>query len=203
MNQAIGDLRPQGGPGRKLLYGLFLLAALATVRTASAGAIRHHHAAHADARATLSASAADPWGAYWQSALQHHTMHVKGPRALSILSLSADGTLPESPLVQYLEWRQGLHASVFDSFHPSIAQLLKHVAHTPRMTSPTPVPTPSTPVLGGPPVPIQPPGFTPLSTPTSDEIISPPQVPEPSGFAVGSALIVAGAWARRRMSRPS
>ncbi len=197
MNESMGGHRPERGPSRNLIAILGFGAILGLSSPAVAGAIRHHHVAEVTTQARVKASAADPWGAYWQDALKHHWMHVSGPKALSILSLSADGTLPVSPFVEYLEWRQGLHAKIFDSFHPDIAKLLKKVAHTPSLATPSP-----TPVFPGGPVPIQPPDFTPVTPATpliEPQSLNPPQVPEPASGLLALAMIAAGILARRKI----
>ena len=103
MNEPMGDHEPDGGMSRKSIVSLLFGVAMFVASPASAGVIHHHHVVHESSRARLQASAVNPWGAYWQDALQNHRMHVTGPKALSILSLSAVGTLPTSPFVQYLD----------------------------------------------------------------------------------------------------
>ena len=190
MNEPMGGRRPEPGPGRNLISILGFGVLLAVSSPAYAGGIRHHHLAEVRTQARVRAAAADPWGAYWQDALNHHRMHVNGPKALSILSLSADGTLPASPFVEYLQWRQGLHAKVFDSFHPDIAKVLKRVSHAPSLVPPS--------VPGG-PVPIQPPDFTPLGPLISPQSLNPPQVPEPATGLLALGMIAAAVVARRKI----
>ncbi|MDB5352756.1 MAG: hypothetical protein JWN86_4003 [Planctomycetota bacterium] len=197
MNEPIGDPRPDNG-GRCNIIAALIIGSLALVvpTSADAGAIRNH-TLHAKSSHVVSASSADPWGSYWQNALKHHSLHVSGPKALSILALAPDGSLPMSPFAAYLLWRRGLSTERFDSFHPEIAKILRKIKITQIPPIVNPPTTPSQPGQVIPPgtvVPIQPPDFTPL-TPTQELI--PPQVPEPASGLM-AVMMVGGAVAARR-----
>ena len=180
MTESIGDRRAPRGPGRKLLMILVLgLVAWASCPPAQAGPIRRQVAL----KATLQPSAANQWGPYWEAALKYHWMNVHGPRGVTLLKLSADGTLPVSPFVEYLQWRQGLAVKRFDAFHPGIARLLRHV-RAGSMPSLNPTPT-------------EPPDFEAISP----QEINPPTVPEPSSAVIAAMLVGAAAVARRRARR--
>lgn len=174
-------------PGRRLALssGLILaLAGLIAVPSADAGPIRPRHPA-VHARALVRAERADPWGGYWQSALRQHRMHVQGPRALSILSVSPERTVPDSPFVEYLQWRRGRNVRRFDLVHPAIARMFRtvEIARLPALAT-----TPS-------------PSSSPTVTVSAAGDLNPPQVPEPSSGLI-ALLMIGSAAAARRWARP-
>lgn len=178
------------GSFRKRLVSLTFGATMLLVPTSGvdAGAIKH---ATVHTKATVEIQKANPWSGYWSYALKHHLLKLTGPAVHTKLALSADGTLPISPFVQYMQWREGLNAKRFDSFHPTLAQMLKK-AKTPSSGTP---PESLIPPSGG--TPILPPDFTPVTVP---ETIIPPQVPEPSTGVLAVGMIGI-AWAVRRRIR--
>ncbi len=159
-----------------------------TPSPASAGAIRPGVRAKARTMAGLQKSSANPWGAYWKAALQYRWKDVHGPRAVTMLKVSSDGTVPDSPFVQYLSWRQSLNVKRFNTFHPELVQMLRRV-------KPSTIPPLTTPIL--------PPDFTPI-TPVPDtnlpQGLNPPQVPEPA-TGVMALLMIGSAVMARRWSR--
>ena len=170
---------------------LFLLLALATA-PASAGPIRPGVKARAREMVSLQRTSANPWGAYWKAALKYHWKQVHSPRAESMLRISADGTLPNSPFVQYLTWRQSLNVKRFNFYHPGLVRMLRRVR-------PAAIPPLCTP--------IRPPGFTPIEpspfSPSDTNLpqnLNPPQIPEPT-TGVMALLMIGSAVVARRWSR--
>ena len=132
----------------------------------------------------------DQQEAFYARALQLGVVRVPRPQGLDrLLVANADGTLPDSPIVDYLQWRRGLNTPRFDSQHPFLAPILERdrIADT---QVPLPIPTgpPEVPTI--PPAPDNPPigvGGTP----------SQPQLPVPelSSLPLWIALAVGGAFA--------
>lgn len=187
--------RPSGFSAfvRNSRFGLALGVVVSLgVAPTQAGSIKHS-TVHTSG-ATVQIKKADPWSGYWTYALNHHLLKLSGPPVHTVLTLSADGTLPSSPFVQYMVWRESLNAKRFDSFHPLLAQTLKKVK-TPPTTNPTIPPETIIPPTGG--TPILPPDFTPVT-----QGVNPPNVPEPSSglIAVGmiSAVVLGRRWAKTR-----
>lgn len=183
MNRFTRDFRSAPG-GRLALSSRLILAILGLIAapSADAGPIRpRHHAVHA--RALVRAERADPWGAYWQAALRQHRMQVQGPRALSILSVSPERTIPDSPFVEYLQWRRGRNVRQFDLVHPAIARMFRTVEIA-RLLPFSPSASPSS-----------------SATVTAAGDLNPPQVPEPASGLIALLLIVSAA-AARRWARP-
>lgn len=179
MSEPTGDDRTNPAPRRNPLSLLILgLVVAAGMASAEAGPIRPR----VRAKTLLQATAADQWGPYWRAALNYRWMDVRGPKAVSLLKLSADGTLPESPFVEYLVWRQSLNVKRFNSFHPGIVQLLRRI-------KPSRIPPTITP--------IDPPDFTPITP----QEVTPPQVPEPSTGLIAALMIGAAAAARKWSGR--
>lgn len=118
------------------------------------------------------------WNNYYAEALKNHSMKVKGLNALKVLRVNPDGTLPQTPMVAYLQWRLSLAPARFARFHPQLAQMLVRDV-TVRGNPPT---TPTNPVPGG----VNPP--------------PPPQVPEPGSLLV-AATLAAAAFGGRRIAR--
>ena len=178
---------------RKSIPGLALgIAVLFPSASSHAGAIRQ---TTVHTRSTVEIQKADPWSGYWANALKHHVLKLSGPSVHTVLTLSADGTLPSSPFVHYMVWREGLNAKRFDSFHSELAKML-HKLKTPRLHPGIP-PETFVPPVGK--TPILPPDFIPITTPQN---LTPPNVPEPSTglMAVGmiAAVTMGRRWAKRR-----
>lgn len=188
MSESTGDALARHGRGRKpisfLLLALPLAASSAPVE---AGPMR----GRAAEMSVLQSRSADPWGVYWQTALKYRWKDVHGPRGVTLLKLSPDGTLPVSPFVEYLQWRQGLNVRRFNSFHPGIARML-------RRARPSRFP----PILGPPgSAPTRFPDFTPLSSSTPQFLNPPPQVPEPATGLMAALMLGMAALARRWAGR--
>jgi hypothetical protein len=115
------------------------------------------------------------WNQYYVRALANHQIAgIRVPMALRRIQLTAEGLLPDTPLVEYLRWRRSVNPSQFDANHTSLGPLISRdniIRNTPQ-----PEPSPQ-------------PGHT---TP-------PPSVPEPSMALVGLMMCVAGAVVRLRM----
>jgi hypothetical protein len=138
--------------------------------------------AHAKARVRLMADDGrlGYWDRYFLRALRQQRLNVKGPDALRLLRVDAEGQLPQVPLVAYLKWRRSLNPARFDRYHPVLGPKLE-ADDIIRSLPQTPV--------------IPPPREDP-------EVIRPPssggaEVPEPGSLAVALGMIVAGAaWGR-------
>jgi hypothetical protein len=145
------------------------------------------------ARAVLTPGSA--WDRYFARALATHEMRVKSPGAVGVLALTeaATGGLPQTALVQYLEWRRSLNPARFDFYHPGLGPLLQPQVVTPPQLGGEKItpPPPSNP-------PVNPPENPPENPPVLPPDVPPPSVPEPSSLAVAAAMLAAGAWARRR-----
>lgn len=184
---------PIGGPhstlrgARKFFHTLMIggatLALLAS--GAQAGAMR---SGKLSARAIVQIQKADPNSDYWVKALKRHALILRGPKTPTVITLNADGSVPDSAFMQYMKWRQGLNIKRFDSFHPELVRLLRKVK-TPTTTTP-----PGTIEPPSPGVPIEPPDFTPIVP----QELTPPNVPEPSSVMLGLGMLGAVAWYRRR-----
>jgi len=168
----------------------------------------HHHSSttvsiEAHEKAMVSAEAVmDRWSDYFLKALQEHNLRVEGPNMLNILStvVSSDGTLPQTPMVEYLDWRRGLKPERFDSYHPQLGALLNQDQLIRSTADPAPtVPSSVSSETLTPPV----------SPPVSPPPILPPPVPEPSSGLIALLLFGSAAaiqWKRTlraRSERPS
>ena len=189
MNEPNRGPFPSFGKIRNSIFGIAFGTATLLIPSvaARAGVIKH---STVSSKSTVQIQKADPWSGYWAYALKHHVLKLGGPSVHTALSLSADGTMPVSPFVQYMSWREGLNAKRFDSFHPALSQALKRVKTT--TVSPTVPPETVIPPTGG--TPILPPGFTPN---VITETLNPPHVPEPSTAVMALGMIAAAGAARR------
>jgi hypothetical protein len=189
MNEPTRGLFPSFGNIRNSIIGLALgTAAMLLPNVAARAGVIHHSTV--STKSTVEIQKADPWSGYWAYALKHHVLKLTGPSVHTNLALSIQGTLPSSPFVEYMSWREGLNAKRFDSFHPALAQALKHVKTT--TVSPTVPPETLVPTTGG--TPILPPGFTPDVV---TETLNPPHIPEPSTAVMALGMIAAAGVAHR------
>jgi hypothetical protein len=113
---------------------------------------------------------------------------------MRLLRATAEGLLPEVPMVQYLRWRRGLNPAQFDRNHPNIAAMLVRDAAVRPTVSVAQIPGPR-----------------PSDTIPPDRVGIPSAqsaaIPEPSSLLLGLTLMGAGAlWARsarRRVGVPT
>jgi hypothetical protein len=150
----------------------FTLIILACCADAGASAIRT--AAKPQAKASA-AQVSAYWNRFYSEALQQHRMQIRGLNALKVLRVNADGTLPQIPMVAYLQWRRSLNPVRFDRYHPQLGSMLVRdqvIRNVPDTTNPNP---------GG--------------------VNPPPQVPEPSSFAIAAVFAVVGIAVRRRFAQ--
>ena len=192
MSEPISNFPPILRDGRNafhsLIFGGMILAFLGN--HATAGVIR---GSTLSAKATVQIQKADPNSNFWVQALKHHTLRLGGPMMPTVITLNADGSVPASPFMLYMKWREGLNIKRFDSFHPEMVKLLRKIKRPATPTTPGTIAPPS------PGVPIQPPDFTPIA-PITPQQVTPPNVPEPSSIALAIAMIGVAAIARRRRS---
>lgn len=177
--------------GPWLAVGLGLVALLGADR-AWAGPIR----GRANRPGLLvQARAVNRWEHYYQAALRHHWRNVQVPRVvIRSLQPGADGLLPQSSLVEYLQWRHGLDPIRFDHYHPFLGPMLEHDQLIRSLIPPPTLalvpPTRPTEIDS---LVIPPPTVGP------EFLVPPPQVPEPSMLWIGLALV--GIAARVRSDR--
>jgi hypothetical protein len=184
----------RGAQGPGLAIGLGLLVLLG-VDGAQAGPI-WRHGPHPGL--TVQARAVDRWEPYYQVALRNHWMNVQVPRVvLRSLQPGADGLLPQSSLVEYLQWRHGLSPIRFDRYHPFLGPMLERDQLRRFLTTP-----PSLAIVP----PTRQTGIDALLIPPSTQspqlLIPPPQVPEPSMLGIGLALAVVVARAQSGRKAP-
>ena len=131
-----------------------------------------------------------------------HAAAVHNTEARTALQLAAqldaNGRLPNTPLVQFLEARRALDPARFDFYHPTLGPLL---AQDPPLTAAA---TKAPPLIAAAQVATAPPA--PAASP-APQLSRPPihpaaqQVPEPSTAAVALVMIGSAALARRAIQR--
>lgn len=197
MSRRVGGVgRRRGGWRPRLAIGLGVLALLAPAR-ARAGPIWRQWT---HPGLVVRARAVDPWERYYQAALRYHWTNVRVPLVVvRSLRPGADGLLPRSSLVEYLEWRHGLNPARFDRYHPFLGPLLERDSWLRSLIPPTTLtvvpPTRQTGIDSL----VIPPPTSPPDTQSPELLIPPPQVPEPATLWIGLAL--AGIAARYRAGR--
>jgi hypothetical protein len=149
-----------------------IVAGLLLPRPGAAGPIR---TARAEAVRVARAEVRAYWDNYFTKALAEHRATIRAPKALLVLKADADGRLPQTPMVAYLQWRMSLRPANFARFHAQLSRLLVRDRIIRSLPEPPVNPTP-----GG---------------------VNPPTVPEPSTLLMAMGIAASAVLARRWSSR--
>jgi PEP-CTERM motif len=152
------------------------LCLLGLTTASASGSTIKSYAHHAPRRGQSTAE-------YFQEALQNHWRHIDIPASARHLKADANGLLPQTSFVAYLEWRHSLNPVRFDRFHPNIGPMIERdiIIRTALNTPP---------IIG--------PSITPLTGPqTLEHPPHYPSVPEPSTAVIALVMIGSAAFARR------
>jgi hypothetical protein len=153
---------------------LAIACLIGSAAVAVGGPIRH------STRAEVKVSSSEVrayWDNYYAQALRQHRMQVKGLNALKVLRINPDGTLPQIPMVAYLQWRWSLNPTRFAQYHPLLSRWIVRD----RIIRSIP------------------------ENPTGGGVKPPPAVPEPSSLLVAALFtgVIAAARIGRRRNRPN
>jgi hypothetical protein len=175
-----------------LILGLFLLCAHSVADAAPISLAapqtraRARAASLANATPLIQGKSLAWWDQYYANALANRrTQGIQVPQVFrkSLRGITLGNALPDTPLVQYLQWRRSLNPARFDANHPSLARAVGGVV----IVAPTDPPV----------IPINPnPG-----TVQPPPVIG-PEIPEPSTLLIAATLAGLGIWFRRSHSAP-
>ncbi len=163
---------------RVFLSGVALALVLGVAGPASAARIRHNAVLKPPPTTNLSFSAFLAAGPSLWSHVNPRIPH--GTR----LAQNADGTVADTPFLEFLLFRRSLNPTRFDHYHPNVAPILaSYLPPLPAVTPPTPAPQTVIPA---------PPPITPPANQT---------VPEPSTWFMGVVMAAGATYARTRARR--